>query len=100
MFTPDIKEKVGRLRVEEGRSVKSLSEEFGVSLGSVSRWSRDYRESPVLQTREETIQKLQQENNELKDECERLRAEADHARIEAEVLREVIRTFAPTVQAD
>ena len=93
MFDHNLREKIGRLRVEEGRTIKSLSEEFGVSVGSVSRWCHEYTESPTPKVRQSAMEELKKECEELRAENERLRAEADKARIEADVLRDVIQSI-------
>ena len=94
MFQPAIREEIGRLRVEEGRSVRSLSEEFGVSLGSVSRWTREYQSSGGQAQHKASLQDIKRENERLTEENERLRAEAERSRIEADVLRDLIRSMA------
>ena len=42
-FTRDFKKKIVVIHLE-GRSIKSLSEEYSISKASVSNWVRDYRE--------------------------------------------------------
>lgn len=42
-FTEEFKKKIAVLHCE-GRSIKSLSEEYNISKASVSNWVRDYRE--------------------------------------------------------
>ena len=61
MFDLNLKEEIGRLRMEEGRTIKSLSEEFGVSLGSVSRWCHEYEASSKPRLREKTVMNMQAE---------------------------------------
>ncbi len=95
MFDQDLREEIGRLRVEEGRTIKSLSEEYGVSLGSVSRWCHEYQASPAPRVRQQKVAQLQAEVSSLREENERLRAEAQRARIEADVLKDVLRSIIP-----
>ena len=42
-FEEEFKRRVVRLHLE-GRSLRSLSEEYGVSKASISNWLKDYRE--------------------------------------------------------
>jgi transposase len=95
MFNLDLREEIGRLRVEEGRTIKSLSEEFGVSVGSVSRWSHEYEASPKPRTREKDMTNLRIELENVRKENAELRAQLEHARIEADVLKEILRSFVP-----
>ena len=37
-FEPEFKKKIVRLHLEEGRTIKSIQEEYGVSKASVSNW--------------------------------------------------------------
>lgn len=40
----EFKKKIVRLHLEEGRSVKSLAREYGVSHASISNWTAQFRE--------------------------------------------------------
>ena len=41
-YTYEFKKKIVRLHVEEGRSYKSITEEYGVSKTSQSKWCREF----------------------------------------------------------
>ena len=41
-YEPEFKNKIIRLHLEEGRTYKSISEEFGVSKSAVTRWCDEY----------------------------------------------------------
>ena len=43
-YTPEFKKKIVRLHLEEGRSYKSITAEYGVSKGSISKWCADFSE--------------------------------------------------------
>ena len=69
------KKNIVRLHIEEGRSIKSLVEEYGVSNSSVKKWCGEFNkeclQSPELQkehtSMEETL-RLRKENEELRKE--------------------------------
>ena len=41
-YTPELKKKIVRLHLEEGRTIKSLMTEYGVSKTSVSKWCAEF----------------------------------------------------------
>ncbi|KPU46363.1 transposase [Oxobacter pfennigii] len=43
-YEEEFKNKIVRLHLEEGRTLKSLSEEYGVSKSGISIWIKAYRE--------------------------------------------------------
>ena len=79
-YEPEFKNKIVRLHLEEGRSLKGLAAEYGVSKASISNWTKQFREE--CQTNEEAkadydfmkenlklkrqLAELQKENNFLK----------------------------------
>ena len=50
-YEPEFKKKIVRLHLEEGRSLKSLAAEYGVSHASISNWTSQFRND--CQTTEE-----------------------------------------------
>ena len=50
-YEPEFKKKIVRLHLEEGRSLKGLAAEYGVSKASISIWTKLFREE--CQTSEE-----------------------------------------------
>ena len=52
-YDEQFKKNIVRLRIEEGRSIKSLVEEYGVSNSSVKKWCGEFNkeclQSPELQ---------------------------------------------------
>ena len=43
-YSEETKKKIVQLHLEEGRSLKSLSDEFSVSKSGISNWVKKYRE--------------------------------------------------------
>jgi transposase len=43
-YEEEFKKKVVRLHLEEGRTLKSLSDEYGASKAAISKWIKTYRE--------------------------------------------------------
>ena len=43
-YEPEFKKKIVRLHLEEGRSLKGLASEYGVSKASISNWTKQFRE--------------------------------------------------------
>lgn len=43
-YQPEFKKKIVRLHLEEGRTLKGLTEEYGESKASISIWVRQFRE--------------------------------------------------------
>lgn len=80
---PELKEKIIRLKLEEGRTFQSLEDEFGVPYSTISKWVRRYRDkaqenkekAQILATMEE-LGKLRRENEELKKENDFLKKAA------------------------
>lgn len=50
-YQPEFKKKIVRLHLEEGRTLKGLAEEYGVSKAIISIWVKQFREE--CQTNEE-----------------------------------------------
>ena len=74
-YTPEFKKKIVRLRKEEGRTIKSITAEYGVSKASISKWCSDFskecKNNPTLQAEYDNMKemlKLKKENEELKKE--------------------------------
>lgn len=40
-YEPEFKKEIVRLHLEEGRSLKGLAEEYGVSKASISNWTKN-----------------------------------------------------------
>ena len=42
-YEPEFKRKIVRLHLEEGRTMKSITAEYGVSKASISKWCDEFR---------------------------------------------------------
>ena len=80
---PELKEKIIRLKLEEGRTLQSLEDEFGVPHSTIGKWVRKYREKAQENKEEakklaamEELGKLRRENEELKKENDFLKKAA------------------------
>lgn len=89
-YEPETKKQIVRLHLEQGKTIKSLSEEYGVSTASVSNWVNQFR-------------KECQNNSQAKEEYDsmqeilRLRKELAEARKENEFLKKAAAFFAKEI---
>ena len=74
-YTPEFKKKIVRLRKEEGRTIKSITAEYGVSKASISKWcsafSKECQNNLTLKSEYDNMKemlRLKKENEELKKE--------------------------------
>jgi transposase len=76
-FEPEFKKKIVRLHLEDGRTIRALAAEFGVSKASISNWVSQYRNE--CQTNEEAKADYDsmKENLELKRQLRELQKEND-----------------------
>lgn len=74
-FETELKHKIIRLHIEDGRSLRSLSDEYGVSKASISNWVKLYREE--CQTNQDTKQECDYltENHKLRKQLDELQKE-------------------------
>lgn len=95
MFTPELKKEIARQRVFEGKTIKALAEEYGVSVGSVSRWCSLYKEEVTEEgeVSDGDIVKLKDENIRLKKEIQELKIKND-------LLREIINGLFSGISVD
>ena len=77
MIDKELKEQIIRLRFEQGRTETSLSEEFGVSKNTISRWCTAYRKEASLNAEKSAVLKSMEETARLRKENEELRKEND-----------------------
>ena len=47
-YESEFKKKIVRLHLEDGRSLKGLAAEYGVSHASISNWTNQFRENDFL----------------------------------------------------
>ena len=74
-YNEETRKKIVRMHLEEGRSLKSLSEEFSVSKSGISNWVKKYREE--CQTNADAKQEydLMAENLQLRKQLEEMEKE-------------------------
>lgn len=78
-YEPEFRKKMVRLHLEEGRTYKSITAEYGVSKASISKWCREFSKECRMKA---------QANPEAQDELElmkenlRLRRELEEAKKE------------------
>ena len=88
-YTYEFKKKIVRLHVEEGRSYKSITEEYGVSKTSQSKWCKG-------QTKAEATPEEPNEMDLMK-ENRRLRKELEESQKEVEFLKKAAVFFAKEI---
>ena len=74
-YTPEFKKKIVRLRLEERRTMKSITTEYSISKETLRRWCNDFKEecqtSPNTKNEYDNMKemlKLKRENEELRKE--------------------------------
>ncbi|WP_128426316.1 transposase [Gudongella oleilytica] len=80
---PELKERIIKLRIQEGRTYQSLSDEYGFPRTAMSRWVKKYRADAANSERKakqiadmEEIRSLQREVEELQKENDFLKKAA------------------------
>lgn len=77
MVSNEMKEIIIKLRIEEGRSLQSLCDEFGVSRYSISRWVSEFRKEATFKKEKADSLMIMEYNRKLKQENEELKKEVD-----------------------
>lgn len=77
MIDKELKQHIIKLKLEEGRTLQSLSDEFGVSANSISKWIQSYRKTAKANAEEAAKLATMEENLRLKRENEELKKEND-----------------------
>ena len=76
-YEPEFKKKIVRLHLEEGRSLKGLAAEYGVSKASVSNWTKQFREECQTNEEAKADYDFMKENLRLKKQLIELQKEND-----------------------
>ena len=93
-YTPEFKKKIVRLHVEEGRTYKSITAEYGVSKASISKWCTEFSKECQIKA---------YDNPEIPNEMElmkenlRLRKELEEAKKENLFLKKAAAFFAKEI---
>ena len=93
-YEKEFKKNVVRLHIEEGRTLKSLSAEYGVSKASITKWCSDFREECQ---KEAQANPNAQNELELMKEIRRLRQELEEERKENLFLKKAAAFFAKEI---
>ena len=86
----EFKKKIVRLFLEEGRTKKSISKEFSVSVATISNWVKQFREECL------NNEKANDEYNYMKENL-KLRKELEEAKKENEFLKKAAAFFAKEI---
>lgn len=89
-FTEETKEKVVKLHIQNGRTIASLSAEYGACKATISNWVRNYREE--CQNNEEAKNEY-----ELMQEVRKLRRQLEEAEKENRFLKKAAAFFAKEI---
>ena len=76
-YEPEFKKKIVRLHLEEGRSLRGLASEYGVSKASISNWTKQFREECQTNEKAPTDYDFMKENLRLKKQLAELQKEND-----------------------
>ena len=93
-YEPEFKQKIVRLHLEEGRTVKSITSEYGVSKASVSKWCTDF--SKECQAKSQNEPTAANEADLMKENL-RLRRELEEAKKENLFLKKAAAFFAKEI---
>ena len=76
-YSAEFKKKIVRLHLEEGRSLKGLAAEYGVSKASISNWTKQFREECQINEEAQADYDFMKENLKLKRQLAELQKEND-----------------------
>ena len=93
-YTPEFKKKIVRLHIEEGRTYKSITAEYGVSKASISKWCSEF--SKECQNQANSNEGVKTELDLMKENL-RLRKELEEAKKENLFLKKAAAFFAKEI---
>lgn len=76
-YEPEFKKKIVRLHLEEGRTLKGLAKEYGVSKASISNWVSQFREECQTNDEAKAEYDYMRENLQLRKQLAELQKEND-----------------------
>lgn len=76
-YEPEFKKKIVRLNLEEGRTLRGLATEYGVSKASISIWVKQFREECQTNEEAKADYDFMKENLKLKRQLAELQKEND-----------------------
>jgi len=74
-YDDEFKKKIVRLHLEEGRTIKSITTEYGISKGSLSRWCSEFKEECQKSPEAKKDLDSMEENRRLRKELEEVKKE-------------------------
>ena len=74
-YDDEFKKKIVRLHLEEGRTIKSITSEYGISKGSLSRWCSEFKEECQKSAEAKKDLDSMEENRRLRKELEEVKKE-------------------------
>lgn len=74
-YEPEFKKKIVRIHLEEGRTLKSLEDEYNVSKASISLWVKQLRNECRINEKAKEDHDYMKENLRLRNELEELKKE-------------------------
>lgn len=78
-YTPEFKKKIVRLRLEEGRTIHSITTEYSISKESIRRWCKEFQEECQAQSLQNPASvneaEIMKENQRLRKELAELEKE-------------------------
>ena len=94
LYEPEFKRNIVRLHLEEGRTIKGIMAEYGVSKASISKWCREF--SKECQEKSQTNPTAMNEADLMKENL-RLRRELEESRKENLFLKKAAAFFAKEI---
>ncbi len=76
-YPDETRQKIVRLHIQDGRTLKSLATKYGVSQASISNWVRHYRKECQANEKEKSQLELMEEVRKLRQERAELEKEND-----------------------
>ena len=76
-YEPEFKKKIVRLHLEEGRTLKGLADEYGVSKASISNWVNQFRNECQTNDEAKADYDYMKENLQLRKQLAELQKEND-----------------------
>ncbi|MCR4601594.1 MAG: transposase, partial [Clostridia bacterium] len=74
---PELKTYIIEQRIRDGRTITSLSEEYGIAHSTISKWVKEYRHLAMVDAERATALAAMEENNRLRARVAELEKEND-----------------------
>ena len=93
-YEPEFKRKIVKLHLEEGRSLRSIATEYGISKASITNWCNEFNEECEAQSKNDPDTKTEAD---YMKENRRLRQELEEAKKENLFLKKAAAFFAKEI---